>query len=238
MSENNDITAELLICDAMAIKPPEIAYKILSEAERQRLERMTNPLQRQLFLLGRYLLRQRLGILLGKSPAALEIGLSARGKPGLAGSNWQFNLSHSSSLLALAISPEAPVGVDLESRKLERNGIDRLARRYLTAEEQHWLASSPQPGNDFQQLWTIKEAVLKADGSGIANNLDRVEWHPGQPEARFNGLHYRLYQGRLEAASLTLAIAARHCRLRRLTPADCSAELEITGPQPNLAINP
>ncbi|MDP5292715.1 4'-phosphopantetheinyl transferase superfamily protein [Oceanimonas sp. CHS3-5] len=238
MSENNDIVVELLICDAVAIKPPQSADKTLSLAERRRLDSITNVTQARLFLLGRYLLRQRLSQLLHHDPAAFDISLNNRGKPELASGDWQFNLSHSGSLLALALSPRTAVGVDLETRRLDAPRIARLAGRYLAGAEQRRLANSPHPAHDFQQLWTVKEAVLKAEGGGIANNLDRVEWHPGQPRARFNGQCYRLFQGRLADASLTLAVAGEHSRLRRLELADCMPALEITGPQPNLAINP
>ncbi|WMC09667.1 4'-phosphopantetheinyl transferase superfamily protein [Oceanimonas pelagia] len=238
MSENNDIDVELLICDVMAIKSPQTVCKTLSPAERQRLDGITNAVQARLFLLGRYLLRQRLGRLLGQPPATLEIGLSDKGKPELAGGGWQFNLSHSGSLLALALSPHSAVGVDLERRQLEPARITRLARRYLAGAEQAWLTQSRQPAQDFQRLWTVKEAVLKAGGDGIANNLDRVEWRPGEPRAHFNERVYRLYQGRAADASLTLAVAGEPGRLRRLSLADCAPALEITGPQPNLAINP
>lgn len=238
MSENNDIAVELLVCDVMAIKPPQNACKSLSRAERQRLLGLPGAVQARLFLLGRYLLRQRLGQLLGEPPAALDIGLNNRGKPELADRGWQFNLSHSGSLLALAFSPCAPVGVDLESRQLDGPRITRLARRYLADAEQAWLAESRQPAHDFQRLWTVKEAVLKADGGGIANNLAGVEWQPGQPLARFNGQPYRLFQGGLGHTSLTLAVAGEAGRLRRLSLGDCAPALEITGLQPNLAINP
>ncbi|OXY81760.1 4-phosphopantetheinyl transferase [Oceanimonas doudoroffii] len=238
MSKNKDIGAELLICDASAIKTPSTALKTLSSAEQERLATMQHSLQAQLFLLGRYLLRHCLGARLGVPPARLDIRLNDKGKPALVEGGWQFNLSHSGPLLALAFSPVAAVGVDLESRRLPPDRIARLARRYLAGDEQAWLASSRSPEADFQQLWTVKEAVLKADGGGIAHNLDKVVWQPGEPLARFHKRAYRLYQGHAAGASLTLAVAGETAGLRLLSPADCAPELEITGPQPNLAINP
>ncbi|MGP7733375.1 4'-phosphopantetheinyl transferase family protein [Oceanimonas smirnovii] len=236
MSKNKDIFAELLICDAMAINSPKDAYKLLSTPEKQRLAAIKNAQQAHLYLLSRYLLRQRLGSLLAVPPDSLDFYHTDKGKPELYGEPLRFNLSHSGSLLALAISSE-PVGVDLESRLLAPAGIQRLARRYLATQEQTWLAQSTQPASDFQQLWTIKEAVLKADGSGIANNLHRVCWQPGSHSARFNEREYRLQHWPVGTGTLTLA-SARSTPVRLPDLADYGPMLEITGVQPNLAINP
>ncbi|MCC4265360.1 4'-phosphopantetheinyl transferase superfamily protein [Oceanimonas baumannii] len=236
MSKNKDIFTELLICDAMTINSPEDAYNQLSETEKQRLNAMTNMLQARLFILSRYLLRQRLSSLLNLAPAMLSFYHTPKGKPELASGALSFNLSHSGSLLALAISSDT-VGVDVESRVLAPERIARLARRYLTTEEQQWLAQSQRPGHDFQQLWTIKEAVLKADGGGIANNLHQVTWHPGSTSACFNHHDYRLHRWQTAGATLTLA-TGHHQPVQLLSLADCAPALEINGPQPNLAINP
>ena len=52
--------------------------------------------------------------------------------------------------------------------------------RCLNSNERHWLAGKPvaeRPGS-FLLLWTRKEAILKAIGSGIACSLARVHSLP------------------------------------------------------------
>lgn len=239
MSKNNDIVVELLICDGSGIKLPQHAQKTLSLAERQRLEAMAHPRQASLFLLGRFLLRHWLGRRLEQDPAGIDIRIDAGGKPAPADPDWHFSISHSGDWLALALARGAEIGLDLECRQLDPPRIQRLARRYFSRAEQHWLAQSPDPAQDFLRLWTVKEAVLKAEGGGIANNLQRVRWRPGNTRARLEHSTYRLYPFAPAPARLTLAVAGSPAGRPRLCRAeDLYAGLEITGPQPNLSINP
>jgi 4'-phosphopantetheinyl transferase len=239
MSKNNDIVTKLLICDSANIKLPENAQKILSPTEHKRLAGIRHPGQARLFLLGRYLLRRWLAVHLAEDPGRIPIRIDSRGKPRLDRPGWHFNISHSGTLLALAIGNAGPLGVDLEGRRLDPARILRLAHRYLSDTEQRWLAHSREPELDFIRLWTVKEAVLKAQGGGIANNLQRVQWQAGSHRALFDDQPYRLYQYTLDRAWLTLAVAGTDGPpplLLRLP--DLPFDLEIGGPQPNLTINP
>lgn len=239
MSKNNDIVTELLICDSANIKLPANARNFLASAELARLDGMHHARQAALFLLGRYLLRRLLAERLQQDPARIAIRIDDRGKPRLEPPGWHFNLSHSGHYLVLAIGNRGDLGVDLETRQLDPTQIQRLARRYLSAPEQQWLAQSTQPARDFIRLWTVKEAVLKAGGGGIANSLQRVHWQPDSTTALFDAQPYRLYQYPLGAAWLTLALDhAGGGPPHRLRPADLPFDLEITGPQPNLTRNP
>lgn len=234
MSKNKVIFTRLLICDSEHIVLPSDAADMLSIAEQERLHHIRPPQQARLFLLGRYLLRQLLGDVLSQPPQSIAIKINARGKPQLVQPDWHFNISHSGSTLALAIGNQAPLGIDVEGRQLSSMQIHRLARRYFTDDEQTWL-SQHNSADAFLQLWTIKEAVLKAHGSGIANNLSAVYWQLNDNEAHFNGTRYQLHQYQYQHSRLTLAMnhpinASVDC----LNLCDLPFELEITGPQPNL----
>lgn len=241
---------------------PTNAQRSLSAPERLRLAQIANPVPAKLFLLGRYLLRQLLAPKLLLSPSQIPISINNKGKPTLFGPdkwppnsllpdsllpdesnpNWHFNISHSGSLLALAISNQAPLGVDLESRQLSSAQIQRLARRYFSEDEQVWLAQYPESAH-FLRLWTIKEAVLKAHGGGIANNLSAVHWQPYQDYAQFDEQHYQLQHFLLQedkdaSSRLTLAIqGAQAAPLELLSVADLGLTLEISGDQPNLCVS-
>ena len=237
MSKNKVIFTKLLICDSEHLGLPSGAAHLLSPAEQERLAKMRHPQQARLFLLGRYLLRQLLADPMSQSPERIDIKINARGKPQLVQPGWHFNISHSGSTLALAISNQAPLGIDVEGRLLSSTQVHRLARRYFTDAEQAWL-NQHNNADAFLQLWTIKEAVLKAHGSGIANNLSAVHWQPYDNAAYFDDARYSLHQYRYQHSRLTLALSnANNASIDCLKPDDLPFELEITGPQPNLDNN-
>ena len=257
MSKNKVIFTQLLVCDADHLLLPPNAHDALSDPERLRLAQIANPAQAKLFLLGRYLVRQLLAPHLQLLPHLIPIGINHKGKPSLLLPNsletdWHFNISHTGNLLALAIGNQAPLGVDLESRQLSVAQIQRLAKRYFNAQEQAWLATHSQPAH-FLRLWTIKEAVLKAHGAGIANHLSAVHWLPYQDHALLGEQRYQLTHFQLtpfaltdsrplaaapplhQACRLTLAMQSpSSAPLTLLSLADLALALEISGPQPNL----
>ncbi|MDJ0903755.1 MAG: 4'-phosphopantetheinyl transferase superfamily protein [Xenococcus sp. MO_188.B8] len=69
------------------------------------------------------------------------------------------------------------IGVDLEYIK---DNIDykQLAKRFFTTQELQLINSYParEQKTIFFQLWTAKEAYLKATGDGLAASLDTIEF--------------------------------------------------------------
>jgi 4'-phosphopantetheinyl transferase len=120
-------------------------------------------------------LRETLAAYLASDPDALRIERNASGKPCLADSALHFNLSHSGGMLLLGLSRSQPLGVDIEGRGRERP-YREIARRYFSADETNVLAALPAERlrERFLELWSAKEAVLKAIGRGLAFGLDRV----------------------------------------------------------------
>lgn len=74
------------------------------------------------------------------------------------------NISHCPKAVAVAVSADGKVGIDVESRR--RVGDD-LMRRVCTPEELAAVHEAADPTMAFLQLWTRKEAVLKMRGTGI-----------------------------------------------------------------------
>ncbi|HET9033276.1 MAG TPA: 4'-phosphopantetheinyl transferase superfamily protein [Dokdonella sp.] len=102
------------------------------------------------------------------------------GKPFVADSNYpHFNMSHSSDSVMFAFSRDHEVGVDIEKTSFRRRfSALELAERFFTAEEFARLAALDEPAQNvaFVQLWTCKEAVLKALGHGLSFGLDRLQF--------------------------------------------------------------
>jgi 4'-phosphopantetheinyl transferase len=100
----------------------------------------------------------------------IQFRIEPYGKPALANiADWQFNVAHSRDLAAIAISRRDFVGVDIE---LIDPGFprDEVAPETLAPDEIAALAALPeeeQPARFFA-LWTFKEALLKALGSGFS----------------------------------------------------------------------
>lgn len=99
----------------------------------------------------------------------------ARGKAHVRGDLLHFNVSHSGGALALAISRSQPLGIDLEHQHRPRRAIE-LAQRFFAADEAAALSRMSEAERQiaFLQLWTRKEALLKAEGVGLAGGLHRA----------------------------------------------------------------
>ena len=150
------------------------APAVLSHEENQRLARLTTGKGREQFLYGRLFLRSVLASLTGTSMDVLNLKQSEYGKPCLSEPcDLRFNLSHSGHRYGLVISTEGDVGFDLEQHKAARN-FAGLIETVGCADEKAWLDSLPQAERvmAFYQLWTLKEATLKADGRGFDIAVD------------------------------------------------------------------
>jgi 4'-phosphopantetheinyl transferase len=83
-----------------------------------------------------------------------------------------FNISHSGQLVACILRPDGRIGVDVEQKKPIRV---HDYRSVLTPREKAELEALPRPEDRFFEMWTKKEAVIKAEGKGFYNRLDNVE---------------------------------------------------------------
>ncbi len=157
----------------------------LPEAERRRAESFRFDADRLRFARCRATLRRALGERLGLAPEAVEFEFGPHGKPSLAGAvagRWQFNVSHTRGAALIALAEGAEIGVDVE-RERPMADMDAVARRVFTKREQEGLR--PLAGRAraarFFQLWTAKEAFLKALGTGLTLAPARVECRlPGE----------------------------------------------------------
>lgn len=118
---------------------------------------------------------ERLAAQLGVLAQDLQFEKTEHGKPFLGNyPELAFNHSHGREHYALALSQQVQdVGVDIESlqRKVR---FQALAEHAFHPEEyQHWQATGQSPKYWFQ-VWTAKEAILKACGLGIRLSLNTL----------------------------------------------------------------
>lgn len=110
------------------------------------------------------------------------------GKPFLPDFNeLQFNLSHSSEKLLLAISYENAIGIDIELIK-SRRALEEVVKRCFSEREKHyWFnLSENEQLSVFYDFWTRKEAVVKGIGRGIALGLNHCEIDVSRPNQFLN----------------------------------------------------
>jgi 4'-phosphopantetheinyl transferase len=143
---------------------------ILSAAEQERASRFAFEKDQARFVSCRASLRILLGRYTGVAPRSIVFRYEPQGKPALSGlAGWQFNVSHSRDLAAIAISRDDAVGIDLEliNPDFPRSEV---APDILGIDELRDLAALPgaEQAAYFFQLWTLKEALLKSAGSGFS----------------------------------------------------------------------
>lgn len=81
-----------------------------------------------------------------------------------------FSISHCRHAIAVAVN-EQPIGIDIESVRPLRTA---LVERTMNQEEQATILSATDTSRAFTALWTQKEAVVKAQGTGIISDLRTV----------------------------------------------------------------
>lgn len=127
---------------------------------------------------GREPLRELLAAYLRCDAGEVQLIESEHGRPELAAahaSNLSFNWSHSGDQAVFAIGIDVQPGVDIERLRPRPRALE-IAQRYFDAEETHALEAAGEEARNaaFLELWTAKEAVLKALGRGIAFGLHRL----------------------------------------------------------------
>ncbi len=183
-----DDRPRLLLLQAWPFTGPE-AMRLrdcLDAAERARCDRFRFERDRNLFLLGRALLRHCLGAMTGMAAGEIEFEYNAFGKPALAGAPgvW-FNLSHSEGALAIALSRSGRVGVDLERATPGRAALDAAPMCFTSGEMQALKARPIARRHElFFRLWTLKEAYLKARGEGLSVALQSFEFAVDRDDIR------------------------------------------------------
>ena len=153
----------------------------LSVEERELAETYRLPTHARRALASRGLLRHVLASYIDTSPDRLMLELGPFGKPSLkrnAGKpHIEFNLTHADGFGLVAVTlGGASVGVDLE-RVRPLSDEESMLQRVLTPDERGTLKQEPQVARmeRFFELWTAKEALLKATGLGLSVGPERIE---------------------------------------------------------------
>lgn len=121
-------------------------------------------------------LRRVLGETIGVHPLEVPLVIGEFGKPVLAApfDGLHFSLSHCNDLALVALCEAGPVGIDLEplARASDLFGCEESFCH--PAEILHLPAGNSARGLQLLEIWTAKESLLKALGTGLSHPPETV----------------------------------------------------------------
>lgn len=137
----------------------------------------------------RFYLRLLLGAYLGVPGKDVRITRRVKGRPeidsGQPDNELNFSVARSGGGYLIGVSSGAMIGVDLEFAERRPGKPMSLARRYFSPQEIEALSRLGEEDlrRAFMHTWASKEAIVKANGLGIANQLCRfsVDINPDKP---------------------------------------------------------
>ena len=105
------------------------------------------------------------------------------GKPGFADDPFFFSISHTDTLVCLALNETGEIGADAQSPKAPS---DALTRKVLTEAEQDVLSAADDKALCFTRFWTMKEAFVKQTGEGLSRAFGTLDFAPFAGADRFS----------------------------------------------------
>lgn len=176
LKKGADDLTEILWMDTRILEDAHIfqrAMRRISDARRQKIERLQNPLSARLSLGAGILLSMALeqAKLLERQN---EILFDAHGKPFLPNVPFHFSLSHSGHGALCAFGTD-PIGADLQEIKSQ---LPQHTDRILSAAEKKYLDAMTEKERvcAFYRLWARKESLMKWDGRGLRLKLDTLSF--------------------------------------------------------------
>ena len=168
-------------------------FSLLSQSEKMRAEEITHIKRKNEYIAARGLTRITLSWFyqthcserpsLNKQkfrvdPKQWDIQENKFGKPEITNKNVKnlnFNISHSNEYLAIAMSDEGKIGVDIEP--ITKELVNPFPSQLFSHYEQSRLQSltNKQQTAYFTKLWTAKEAIAKCLGQGTHLDFSKIE---------------------------------------------------------------
>jgi 4'-phosphopantetheinyl transferase len=149
---------------------------LLDQREQRRALALGSARSSRRFVAGRSALRIVLGAALGRAPHEVPIVYGELGKPQLdGGSHLSFNLAHHAGTAVIALSTGGSIGVDIETVR-PHTSVTGIAERFFDRGETELIARLRDEPRDaaFLRCWTVREAVLKATGTGLSGSIRAV----------------------------------------------------------------
>ena len=150
------------------------SIEVLNSVERARAARFARADDREHYVATHLFVREIIASYLDCLPVAVPLRASAFGQPLIIGheQQLQYSLAHCAEYAVVAVSVATAVGVDIECARAVPNAV-AIAERFFAADEAQIVRSVGAEHRNavFLQLWTSKEAFVKAIGLGLRYDL-------------------------------------------------------------------
>ena len=152
---------------------------LLGEPDRERADRFKTPQLRNQYTVAKASLLSLIALYTGTNPRQIQLHGGEFHKPLLRypdGFGFEFSLSHSNNLAICGFARDGSIGVDVEPIDAGKDW-EEVIDTCLSDYEKDWFLRLPrqQRASSFIEIWTIKEAYLKAIGTGLVLSPTSVE---------------------------------------------------------------
>lgn len=150
---------------------------VLSREEMVRAERFIDLQSKRHYMTCRSALRNVLSYYMDLAPECILFTYNANGKPYIAPSQnthqLQFNVSHHEEACCIAITASQEIGVDIES--MSGPSLEDAMEMFISQSEKEALPIvTGERSTSLIHLWTQKEALLKARGTGLQSDPKQI----------------------------------------------------------------
>lgn len=156
--------------------------RLLSEDELRQQARFHFADDRKRYLVTRAMVRTVLSRYVAVAPVDWAFSTNRYGRPEIARPHGEalglcFNISHTRGLIALGVTRQRALGVDVENL-VTRQVSEGIADRFFSPIEVAELSRVPADlkQDRFFEYWTFKESYIKARGMGLSIPLDRFSF--------------------------------------------------------------
>jgi len=165
----------------MPSRLPETDMSVVLDAdEKRRSSSLRVEGDRHNYIFTHFVLRNILSKYVALDPKGIRFIVGSFGKPTLANSGNgklpEFSLSHSGSMVVVALCIDRPLGVDIERVRTFKEAED-IARDHFSPQEYSLIHQRPREERvlEFFRCWTRKESYIKAVGQGLSMPLDSFD---------------------------------------------------------------
>jgi 4'-phosphopantetheinyl transferase len=171
---------------------PSSYFGLLDSTELERCSSFARESDLARFVTGRVLAKTALASVVGAGPEAIRLHARCpdcggpHGKPKVLGAaeGWELSITHSGDVVAVALAPDHPLGLDVERADSSRGpGMPPEYDLVLTPAERAAVERLPleRRARACLTYWARKEAVLKATGDGL--NIPMTDFTLSAPDA-------------------------------------------------------
>lgn len=170
-----------------------VFYNYLSDNEKKRADCYRLESDYLCYISAHALLRVELSKILCLTPKTVKIAQIDNGKPYLCESDIPFSLSRSKRLFVFTIGKACQlIGIDVEKINVNID-IAGISKSYYNPKEYEHIFSFKKASaqqRSFFEIWTRKEALLKAIGIGINTDLRNVQVLEGTNQFNIQGVKH------------------------------------------------